>query len=151
MADGCNVLSCRLRAAFLKAILFIVMSFRKNTKDERDERLKWNRFCDANKDLIQQIGLTTPTIETDERFIDFLMHGYIDHHDDWSKYTVSKMDAEQYKLFKLLIDKYFEAGYYDPSLMAVSHEETIEFARKYPKQFHSSFVEIIERQDEKDA
>lgn len=121
------------------------MSFPKNNKDERDEKLKWNRFCDANRDLIERIGLTTPTIETEERFTDFLMHGYIDHHDDWSEYTVSKMNEEQYKFFKALIDKYFEAGYYDPSLIAVSHEERIEFARKYPKQFHPSFADIVEK------
>lgn len=127
------------------------MSFRKNNKHERDEKLKWNHFCEANKDLIERIGLSTPTIETQERFEDFLMHGYIDHHDDWSKSTVGKLDEEKYKLLKRLVEDYFEAGYFDPGLMAVSHEERIELARKYPKQFHPSFAEIIERHDEKDA
>jgi hypothetical protein len=126
------------------------MSFRKNNH-HREAKLKWKRFCEANWDLIERTDLPTPVIETEERFAGFLMHGYIDHHDDWSDFSISKMDAGQYKVFLVLVDKYFEAGYFDPGLLAVSHEERIRLARKYPQQFDPSFAEIIARQDEENA
>jgi hypothetical protein len=122
------------------------MSFRKKNKQERAGRQKWDSFCEANRELMERIGLTTPTMETQERFEDFLMHGYIDHHDDWSKFSVDKLDPARYELFKLLVDKYCEAGYADPGLMAVSHEERARLARKYPRQFHPSIIESANRQ-----
>lgn len=125
------------------------MSFQQSHRKERDARLKWNRFCAQNQDLIEGIGLSTPTIETWERFEDLLMHGHIDHHDDWSQFNVSSLDKEQYELFKILVGKYFEAGYFDPGLMAVNHEERIEFARKYPAQFSPDFAEIVRKHDQR--
>lgn len=125
-----------------------VMSFRKNNQQECEKRLPWKRFCDVNRDLIERTGLTTPTIETQERFEDFLMHGYIDHHDDWSEFTFGHMDTQQFKWFKVLVGKYFEAGYYDPGLLAVGHYERIRLAHKYPQQFNPDFADMMDTQDE---
>lgn len=124
------------------------MSFRKNNNEDRIERLNWEDFCKRNRRLMERIGLTTPTFETEDRFRDFLLHGYIDHHDDWSEYSVRKMNEEQYELFKVLIGRYLDAGYDALSMMAISRKELIEFAKKYPQKFQP-YVSCIEKnQDE---
>lgn len=61
------------------------------------------------------------------------------HGDLWPNapmnFGVSDLDPPHYKLWVELVDKYFEAGFYDPGLWAVSHEERKALARKYPRQF----------------
>jgi hypothetical protein len=112
-----------------------VMRFRQNNKQMREAKLRWDVFCTKNRELIERIGLPTPTIETEERFEDLLMHGYIDHHGDWSGFRVDQLDEGKYKLFKRLVEQYFAAGYDDPGLMAVEPTERERLAVKYPQRF----------------
>lgn len=121
------------------------MSFRQDNKSSRDRMKRWESFCEANRALIDQIGLPTPTIDTEERFTDLLMHGHIDHHDDWSRFVVDKLSLEKYTTFKVLVDRYFAAGYEDPGLMAVGHGERVRLAGKYPSQFANELVELANR------
>jgi hypothetical protein len=112
-----------------------IMGFRQNNKQMRDAKLRWDVFCTTNRELIERIGLPTPTIETQERFEDLLMHGYIDHHSDWSRFRVDQLDEGKYELFKRLVEQYFAAGYDDPGVMAVEPKERERLAIKYPKRF----------------
>ena len=69
------------------------------------------------------------------------MHGYLDHHDDPAKFTVDNLDLAKREKFIALVDRYFEAGYFDPGLMAVNHEERLRLAKKFPDQFDKSLRE----------
>ena len=122
------------------------MSFHQENKKIRDRTMRWASFCETNMVLIDQIGLPTTTIDTEERFADLLMHGHIDHHEDWSGFSVRQLSPERYTRFKVLVDRYFAAGYDDPGLMAVEHEERVRLAKKYPEQFDSGRFELVNRQ-----
>lgn len=88
--------------------------------------------------------MPTPTIETQGRFEDLLMHGNLDHHEDWSNFSVSHLSPEPYEAFQVLAEKYFAAGYGDPGLMVVPHQERIRLAKKYPKQFHLFLLDFTD-------
>jgi hypothetical protein len=113
------------------------VGFRKS-KDVGLEKKRWHSFCDENRGLIESIGLPSPVFESQERFDDLLMHGYLDHHYDPTRFIVSELDARRFEKFKMLVDRYFGAGYSDPGLMVVGHEERLRLAKKYPAQFHES-------------
>ena len=119
------------------------MSFRRS-KHNAQERKRWQAFCLLNQDMIESIGLPLSVIETHKRFEDLLMHGYLDHHADSTNFSISELNAVQVEKFKVLIDRYFAAGYFDPGLMAVGHEEREALAKKYPKQFDSSLRTVEE-------
>ena len=116
------------------------MSFRRSRNDGIEQR-RWGAFCVDNQELIASIDLPSPVVETQERFEDLLMHGYLDHHEDNTNFSVDKLDSAKLEKFQALVDRYFDAGYCDPGLMAVSHEERVRLAKKYPDQFDKSFRE----------
>ncbi len=43
--------------------------------------------------------------------MDLLMHGYLDHHEDISNFTVCQLTPPQYEAFKELVARYFQRGY----------------------------------------
>jgi hypothetical protein len=116
------------------------VSFRRSKNDGFEQR-RWRVFCAENQELIASIDLPSTVVENQERFEDLLMHGYLDHHDDPAKFTVDKLDSAKLEKFSALVDRYFEAGYFDPGLMAVSHEERLRLAKKFPDQFDKSLRE----------
>ena len=95
------------------------MSFRRDS----DKARRWNRFLDANRGLVIAAGLMDPHTETEERFADFLMHGYLDHHEDTTEFTVDDLSAPQYDAFKKLVARYFECGYPYFTAMALRTSE----------------------------
>lgn len=117
------------------------MAFSKK-KDNGLEKKRWQSFYAQNADLIESLDLPSPVIETQAGFEDFLMHGYLDHHDDPTKFTIDGFDPVKMEKFKKLVDRYFAGGYFDPGLMAVGFEERLRLAKKYPNQFDKSFSEI---------
>src|SRR5262245_41571238 len=106
------------------------MGFRQNNKERREAELRWEAFCATNRELIERIGLPTPTIENQARFEDLLMHSYIDHHDDWSNFNIEQLNEEKYELFKRLVERYFAAGYDDPGIVAVGNKEREKIRQK---------------------
>lgn len=122
------------------------MGFRKS-KSVGLEKRRWRSFCAENWGLIESIGLPSPVFESQERFEDLLMHGYLDHRHDPTRFSVSELDARRLEKFKMLVDRYFGAGYSDPGLMALGHEERLRLAKKYPAQFDES-LRGCERWDE---
>ena len=83
------------------------MSFRRNG-EKADCQRTWERFCEDQMDRIQLIGLPDPVVSTQDRFVDFLMHGYIDHHFDPMGYSVHQMSDEQNEAFGHLVNNYIE-------------------------------------------
>jgi hypothetical protein len=73
------------------------MAFRRN-REQAERQRAWERFRQQHIDEIRRIGLTETVTRTQERFVDFLMHGYLDHHDDPSGFSVHQMWDEQHAL-----------------------------------------------------
>ena len=118
----------------------IEMSFRK--KNNYAEKKRWQSFCAQHANLIDSLHFPSAVIEKQECFEDLLMHGYLDHHDDPTRFTIDEFDSLKMEKFKTLIDRYFASGYFDPGLMAVDLEERLRLAKKYPDQFDDSYGEI---------
>lgn len=110
------------------------MGFRRS-KEKSINKMKWVKFFNENKDLMYDTGLPLIYLESKELFDDFLMHGFIDHHDVDVEFTTDDMNDEQYKSFKILVWKYFEAGYKNPGLMVFDYEYTQKLKERYPKLF----------------
>jgi hypothetical protein len=110
------------------------MSFRKNN----DRNRLWDRFCQANRKLIEDIGLPWTTVETWDVFAYLLMHGIVDHHVDPTHFDIDELSQEKRELFRLLLDNYFAAGFADPGMHSAivgDPEEYRELVAKYPKSF----------------
>jgi hypothetical protein len=56
-------------------------------------------------------------------FEDFLMHGYIDHHETPPRTTVDELAASQQRAHKRLVITYLREGFGDPGLGLFSSEE----------------------------
>ncbi len=83
------------------------MSFRRNKKSVK-RHARWKDFCRTHSECIHQIGLVDAIISDEGRFLDFLEHGYLDHHhDDLSSTTSWKFTHTQMMLFVTLIACYF--------------------------------------------
>jgi hypothetical protein len=130
------------------------MSFRQKNKQSGADKRNWNSFCEVNWLLIERIGLPITTVETLDLFYDLLMHGYIDHHDDPLHFSIDQLDPERLDLFRVLIEKYFEAGFHDPGMGAwlVGGEEPwLALVRRYPNQFTHYDVKHAKGADEESA
>jgi hypothetical protein len=88
------------------------MGYRKSKNNVHEKKL-WDEFIDENKKLILSTGLPLAYIEQKEMFLDFLMHGYIDHHEDEHSIALDEMNNEQKKRLIQVIVKSFELGLID--------------------------------------
>ena len=73
--------------------------------------MKWKKFKQEQSKLIAVSGLPLDYIEKENIWIDFLMHGYIDHHKDSVGFSIDDMTKNENYNFKKLIDIYFESGF----------------------------------------
>ncbi len=87
-----------------------------NTIELKTERQKWKKFRTAESKLFESSGLPLEYSRNEKLWIDFLMHGYIDHNPDYIKYTVHDMNNIEYNNFVKLVHLYFEYGfeYFEP-------------------------------------
>ena len=125
------------------------MSFRRK-KESGAKARQWDAFCQANWQLIERIGLPIATIETLDRFYDLLMHGYLESYNDPTEFRLWKLKPENLKLFSVLVDRYFEAGFHNPGMSPAEvggREEYLRLARKYPDQFSSFDIAEATEQD----
>lgn len=97
------------------------MSYRQKS----DSLRRWGIFRDQHRALITASGLPEGCIEKQSMFMDFLMHGYIDHHADVCRFTVEDMSPAEHQAFESLVREYFRSGfgYFQP--MAFSSEKLI--------------------------
>ena len=109
------------------------MGYRRK-KNQLQGNKKWEKFCNKNKTLMNNTGLPSIYLDNRNLFDDFLMHGYIDHHDDPIRFTDEQMTDEQISNLRLLIRKYFEAGFCDPGIILFTPEEKKQLAKEFPNQ-----------------
>ncbi len=110
------------------------MTFKKNKK-ETIENKKWKKFCREHITLIQDTGIPQSYLDSLDLFCDFLMHGYIDHHDVIENFTTDNMDSNQSENFKKLVWYYFESGFDNPGIVVFDFEYTKKLEKRFPKQF----------------
>ncbi|MBX7221390.1 MAG: hypothetical protein K1Y36_15680 [Blastocatellia bacterium] len=92
------------------------MAFRK-TKAKTQETIRWQSFCLVQKELLDELGLPFVVLESEAHFADFLMHGYLDHHDDPSQFTVDALADSQRRLLARLIEAYLAADFGNPGIL----------------------------------
>jgi len=101
------------------------MSFRRK-KEEALEARRWREFVEANADLFQQSGIPHAIYSSRDLFDDWLMHGYIDHHEDPTHFFVGQLATEQMECLIEAAARYLRAGFPDPGIglpLAGSREE----------------------------
>jgi hypothetical protein len=107
------------------------MSFRQKDDTPR----KWNAFYQANEELIEAIGLPWATVETLDRFADLLHHRAVEHHEDPTHFFLDDLDVEKCKLFRVLVERYLEAGFSGSGMDYVivgGYKAYFRLIRKYP-------------------
>ncbi|MFN8261002.1 MAG: hypothetical protein U0X41_08735 [Chitinophagales bacterium] len=102
--------------------------------NNKSDTLKWKKFVKENDDLINKAGLPLDYYTNEELWIDFLLHGYIDHHTDYVKFSIDNIANEEYKVFIVLIRKYFESGFQFFNALAIKEENIRnEFTNKFKR------------------
>ena len=86
------------------------MGYRK-TKETVEAARNWSKFVARNKRFIEAAGLPQVVTESISTWDDFLMHGYLDHHDEPSRFTVDQLSDAQYAALVQAVDSYFVNGY----------------------------------------
>jgi len=86
------------------------MGYRRS-KLKAQATLDWDRFVTNNKEVIRAAGLPELLTQSIRHWDDFLLHGYLDHHDDPSGFTVREVSEEQYRALLQVVESYFAMGY----------------------------------------
>jgi hypothetical protein len=90
----------------------IAMSFRRS-KTVAQESRAWQDFLQANAALFHASGVPISVYQSRDLFDDLLMHGYIDHHPDPTRFFVSQLsDAQREALVEVAV-RYLRAGFAD--------------------------------------
>jgi hypothetical protein len=66
--------------------------------------------------LFERAGLPAHIYESEGKFQDFLMHGYLDHHERPYPFNVSELDDSQRDALRELVVSYLAAVFEDPGL-----------------------------------
>lgn len=80
-------------------------------RSKSDSLRSWKLFRDRHRNLIGASGLPEAYIDEQATFIDFLMHGYIDHHIDTRQFPVEDMSPAEHQAFESLVREYFRDGF----------------------------------------
>ena len=104
------------------------MNFRQGNSSKFD----WNRYLEFRRPFFLAADLPPSVTMTEDRFVDFCMHGYIDHHDDPYGCNSDSFSAEQYEAFKLLVHRFFEDGHGGFSVIALSSDDYVALNNMYP-------------------
>ena len=91
------------------------MGFRRS-KDAAKEAKNWSHFLAENRELLVRAGVPLSVFEQHEMFDDLLMHGYIDHHIDPTRFSVDELDPLQKECLIEAIVNYLRSGFGDPGL-----------------------------------
>lgn len=67
------------------------MSFRKDNHNARF----WRKRVLNNQASLDACGLPLLVLEDEDHWWDFLLHGYLDHHEDPSRFNVSQLSPAQ--------------------------------------------------------
>jgi hypothetical protein len=97
------------------------MSFRRSKLAAFQSRA-WQRFFQANREGLARTGVRCSIYESGELFDDFLMHGWVDHHPDPTRFTVAELNQQQKALPMDIDQRYLRSGSPDPGLGIFGHE-----------------------------
>ncbi len=97
---------------------------------EKINRQRWKSFVREQSALITITSIPESYFKSEKVWIDFLIHGYIDHHNDQEKYSVDHMSDSDYESFCQLVENYFEYGFSYFTPLAFRNQQEIEFLRK---------------------
>jgi hypothetical protein len=86
------------------------MGYRRSKENVESAR-NWSTFVARNRSAVETVGLPQVVTESIDHWDDFLMHGYLDHHDDPTGFTVDQLSEEQYTALLQFVDGYFASGY----------------------------------------
>jgi hypothetical protein len=111
----------------------IKMSYRKRKESFYDKK-RWKSFIEENKEWFQNVGLPLSISEDEEYWVDFLMHGYLDHHENPLRFNVKQLNEKQYSILKELVFKYFSAGFSYFTPIALSSLDQNEIRRNFAKE-----------------
>lgn len=110
----------------------------------KENKLKWNSFKLQQSQLIESCGLPLDYTNQESIWIDFLMHGYIDHHKDEIGYSVDDMTTTEYENFILLIHKYFESefDFFIPMAISDINEQNLLREKHELKKWNKTIEEV---------
>jgi hypothetical protein len=91
------------------------MSFRRSKSAARESRA-WRDFIEANAALLRASGVPFSLYESRAMFDDLLMHGYIDHHEDPTRFFVGELSEVQREALVEATVRYLQAGFADPGI-----------------------------------
>ena len=91
--------------------------------ERKTERRRWRAFRSQHRQAFLESGLPLAICESREIFDDFLMHGYLDHHEDPRRFTVDELSPPQVQALKRLIVAYLSQDFADPGLGIFSPQE----------------------------
>jgi hypothetical protein len=86
------------------------MGYRRSNEKVRAAR-DWNSFVAKNIETIRTAGLPELVTTSIRHWDEFLIHGYLDHHEDPSRFTVDELSEEEYSALVKLVESYFMCGY----------------------------------------
>ena len=92
---------------------------------------EWSTFVARNKKVVEAVGLPQVVTESINHWDDFLMHGYLDHHDDPTGFTVDELSEEQYTALLQFVDSYFASGYEYFTLAVLRDEDRRRLEMRY--------------------
>ena len=71
------------------------MSFRRPGRTIRETEREWADWRRTHSAALARSGLPEAVLRDREHWLDFLEHGFLDHHDDSSHFTVEQLSLEQ--------------------------------------------------------
>jgi hypothetical protein len=83
-------------------------------------------FRQANAALLQASGVPASLYESRELFDDLLMHGYIDHHEEPTHFSVSRLSRSQVEALVEVAARYLRSGFPDPGISGLMGARTQE-------------------------
>ena len=106
------------------------MGYRRS-KENVEAARNWSTFVARNRRVVEAVGLPQVVTESINHWDDFLMHGYLDHHDDPTGFTVDQLSEEQYTALLQFVDSYFASGYEYFTPVALRDEDRRRLEMRY--------------------
>jgi len=71
------------------------MSFRRPGKATHEQAHHWAQWRRTHREPLSETGLPESVLADEEHWWDLLQHGFLDHHEDPSGFSVQQMSIEQ--------------------------------------------------------
>ncbi len=108
------------------------MGFRnRNNNESRLDERDWRAWIEGRQDLVQLAGLPFSVTDTEDHFVDFGQHGFVDHLEDSYPFQSEDLDTVQYAAYRDLIEAYFADGRGRFSAIALNADDYVALNKKY--------------------